>query len=55
MHACMHSKNRNVVTKSMLFQLNVGHKDVVYGNFQTPKVHMFSEHKIPTVWIGNIH
>ena len=30
MHACAHSKNRNVVvTKCMLFQFNVGHKDTI--------------------------
>ena len=34
MHACMHSKNRDVaVTKSMLFQLNVGHKMLLHVSY----------------------
>ena len=46
----------------MLFQLNVGRKDasyycklvkvVVNDNLRTPKIQMFSEHKIPSIWIN---
>lgn len=32
----------------MLFQ-------VVYSNFQTPKIWMSSEYKIPRAWVTNIH
>ena len=61
MHAL--GKHRNVVmTRSMLFLFNVGHTNcyfelvtnVVYDNFQTPKVHKFSEHKIPISFTADV-